>query len=319
MLVLIVGILGICALLAGAYYLPFPIEGNWALPPWTPPCIHDDNCHNFLRFENGKIVYMSDTHFPPIWLGTYRRKGLGKYESGDAASPIVYRSTCFRLTSSADDGISCPLFFRDSLLSVCQRAVNHPSNDWMSLRAETGLRVAGTPEERVFIVQNTTTTKEQVEAKLDYFLKQPLQIYTASNEVPSPVLEALDEHGVDYTVHANQEWVASDTLRTNPVWSAVERRMLYGLIITPPPERERWEKEDRIYLTNSGRWCFEGFRERIGSHHRYSDCWKKGVYLYVADGIVPEDVKRLFARFDLEYTVLDEKVLYRGKEGKGGR
>jgi len=28
---------------------------------------------------------------------------------------------------------------------------------------------------------------------------------------------------------------------------------------------------------------------------------------------LPEDVKQLFDQFDIEYTVLDERVLYRGK------
>ena len=318
------GFLGICALLAGALFLPFPIEGNWEEPRWMP-CIYGDDCHDFLRFEKGKIVWMSDTHFPPILLGTYQRKGWGKYESDDENFPGVWLSTFFRLTRlvNPNDGASWTcFFFRDRRIWTCRKAVNHPSNEWMAFIVERWLHVTGTPEKRMFSNRRLDEqTKEQLEAKLDYLLRQPLQIYTASNEVPSSVLEALDEHGIDCTVHVNQEWVASDTLKTNPVWNAIERRTMYGLIITPRSEEKRYgdaryQDDYQIYLTNDGLWHFEGFRERIGSHRWRGDYWKKNLRLYVKDGVLPDDVKQLFAQFDLEYTVFDDRVLYRGKENR---
>ena len=309
------GFLGLCALLAGAWFLPFPIEGNWE-ESYRMPCIHGDDCHHFLRFENGRVMYMSDTHFPPVWLGTYQRKGCGKYEVDNAILSCVFSSTYFRLTRSMDpgDGTSCPLFFRDFNIRTCRKAVNHPSNEWMALPSETWLHVAGTPDKRVFCNgRHGEQTKEQLEAKLDYLLRQSLQIYTASNCVPSAALEALDEHGVDYVVHTNQEWVVSDTLKTNPVWRAVERRTMYGLIITPPSEEKRYKDDYEIYLTSDGLCNFGSFRVRIRSHRYYGDYWQKNLRLYVEDGVVPEDIRQLFGQFGLEYTVFDEKILYRGK------
>jgi len=102
------------------------------------------------------------------------------------------------------------------------------------------------------------------------------------------------------------------------VWSAIKKRTMYGLIITPPSEEKRY-RDDRykdnyqIYLTNDGLTYFESFKERIASHRRYRDYWQKNLRLYVENGVLPEDVKQLFEPFDLEYTVLDEKILYRGK------
>ena len=311
------GILGLCALLAGAWFLPFPIEGNWE-EPYRMPCFDRDDCRHFLRFENGKIMYMSDTHFPPVWMGTYQRKGWGKYEADNVIFSCVFSSTCFRLTRSASqvDGTSSRLFFRDLSLLACRKAVNHPSNEWMATPARTWLHVTGTPGKRMFSAQRGEQTKGQLEAKLDYLLRQSLQVYTASNEVPSAVLEAFDGHGVEYAIHANQEWVASDTLRTNPVWSAIERRTMYGLIITPPSEEKRYMDDYQIYFTDGGLWNFESFRAMIDSHHRDGDYWRKNLRLYVEGGVLPEDVRQLFEKFGLEYTVFDEKVLYRGK-GKG--
>ncbi|MCL1921247.1 MAG: hypothetical protein FWG50_09260, partial [Kiritimatiellaeota bacterium] len=114
-------------------------------------------------------------------------------------------------------------------------------------------------------------------------------------------------------VHTNQEWVVSDTLKTNPVWRAVERRTMYGLIITPPSEEKRYKDDYEIYLTSDGLCNFGSFRVRIRSHRYYGDYWQKNLRLYVEDGVVPEDIRQLFGQFGLEYTVFDEKILYRGK------
>jgi hypothetical protein len=323
------GILGICMIPVIAWFFPFPIEGNW-LNPWLISCMckHERGCHGFLRFEDGKILWMSNTHFPPSWRGTYKRKGWGKYEIeefGSGDPPSVAYSSCLRMATSGMWLGS--RVFRDPF-SVCREAVNHPSNDWTALPSATCQRIAGIPENRVFHNgRYGERTKDEMEAMLNGIFRQPLQIYTASNEVPSPVLEVLDEHGVDYTIHANQEWLVPDTthayqgwdvpdaLRTNPVWTAIEKRTLRGLVITPPFWQYHYgDSRDRdfIYLANEGLLYFEHLRGMIDSHRSSRDDWQKKLRLYVKDGILPEDVRQLFEGFDLEYTVLDEKVLYRG-------
>jgi len=64
-------VLGLCALAATVWFAPCPIEGNWG---------DMDRLRGFLRFENGKILIISDWMSPPAWIGTYHKKGLGKYE-----------------------------------------------------------------------------------------------------------------------------------------------------------------------------------------------------------------------------------------------
>jgi len=323
---LTVGILGIYALLKGAYHLPFPIEGNWTMLYRLTPCMSegcDGKCHEFLRFEDGKILCMSDRHSPPWWLGTYQRKGWGTYgielfSGGGTDSPLVFHSTGLRLTSSHDEAFQ---YFRDYHLWACRKAVNHPSNDWMCVhRADVSLRVAGAPEERVFILgSDTRKTKGQIESLLRLMIKDPFHVYTASNEVSSAVVETLVTNGFDYVVHTSQEWTVSDTLRTNPVWNALGKSEMFGLIITVPPKKESRETEDKIYFVYKEHFDFDGFEKRIRDYRRMREQWRKDLHLYVENGVLPEDVRQMFDPFDFEYTVEDEKVLYRGKRGKGGR
>jgi len=315
------GFLGLCALLAGAWLFPFPIEGNWEYRPRLRVIGEEkDDEHSFFRFEKGKIMLMSsEAKFPPLCLGTYQRTGWGKYKAEDENFPGILRSTFLLLTrlEVPNDLTSWDrYFFRDFRISACRKAVNHPSNEWMVFPTKTWLRVTGIPSERMFLSYWIRVSKDQLEAELNCLFKQPLQIYTASNDVPSSVLEALDGYGVGYTIHANQEWVTSDTLKTNPIWRAMGMQTLYGLVITSPSEAERYQNgyyEDFIYVTNGDCLDFEYFKKRIDRHRQRGDVWKKDLRLYVEDGILPEDVRQLFAPFDLEYTVLDDKVLYRGK------
>ena len=129
------GLLGVCVLLVGAWCLPFPIEGNW-MKPWiiTCMCKNEFGCYDFLRFENGKIIWMSNTHFPPCWRGTYKRKGWGKYEVeefGSGLPPSIANSSFLHIKNA----LRCPFIFRDPSITICREAVNHPSNEWMRVSA----------------------------------------------------------------------------------------------------------------------------------------------------------------------------------------
>ena len=309
------GIFGLCVLFVSAWLLPFPIEGNWEYRPLMPGT---DDSHLFFRFEKGKIMLMSsDTGYQPFWLGTYQRKGWGKYEADDEYFPGVLRSTFLLLTRANDphDGTSWGRFFlRDFRIFTCRKIVNHPSTEWMSPVPKRSLRVTGIPGKRIFNTMGVELPMEDIEAQWDcLFKQQSLQIYTASNEVPFSVLETLEEQGVNYTIHTDQEWVASDTLKTNPIWRAIGRKMMFGLIIMPLSEDNRYGDDNRIYFTNTGDWGLKNFRQMIDRHRRDGEYWRKDLRLYVKDGVLPEDVRQMFDQFDLEYTVLDERVLYRGK------
>jgi len=315
--------LGLLGGILGAWFIPFPIEGNWEKKLRSSMRDFDLDCHNFIRFEDGKILEMSDKYFPPSWIGTYKRTGWGKYKiERFGVSPYVVHTTVLCMKSPRDAFRFYLSTTRDTSILTCWKIVNHPSNDWMALVVETWLHVTGTPENRVFINsrygEQSEQTKEQLEAKLDYLFKQPLQIYTVTNDAPSFVLELLEELGVDYTIHANQEWIASGSLGANPAWGAIKNQTLYGLIITSPSGGKRYgdardKNDSQIYFTNDGLLNFERLKGMIDSHRRRGDNWKKNLRLYVEDGVLPEDVKQLFEPFDLEYTVLDEKILYRGK------
>ena len=297
-----------------AWFFPFPIEGNW-LNPWLISCTckHERGCHGFLRFEDGKILWMSNTHFPPSWRGTYKRKGWGKYEIeefGSDAPPSVAYSSCLRMVTSGMWLGS--RVFRDPF-SVCREAVNHPSNEWMCVQDGASYHITGTPEERIFL-DHREISKEKMEAMLNYTFGQPLQIYTASNEISFSIIETLATNGIDYSVHANQEWIVSDTLKTNPVWAAATNQTEFCLIITPPPGKIGYGiTESSIYLMRERPYDFGGFVQTIKHHQWKRDYYKNRYRLFAENGILPEDVRQLFEQFDLEYTVLDENVLYRGK------
>ena len=183
---------------------------------------------------------ISDQDFQPIWFGTYQKIGWGKYETKglgtNTVSPGVVRSTYLRLISS-DRYIKeeykkyySGYLFRDFRVWTCRKAVNHPSNEWMSPPSRTGLHVIGTPGKRNFRAQFGGYGKQYLEAELDYLFKQSLQIYTASNEVPSVVLEALEEQGVGYTIHANQEWVTHSRAGVNREVSTGPTRVACGFL-----------------------------------------------------------------------------------------
>jgi len=144
------GILGIFVLYAVAWFMPFPIEGNWELPPpFYIPCsdISHTNCYTFLRYEDGKIMSMSNQDFQPLWFGTYQKIGWGKYETRglgtNTVDPGIVHSTFLRLIVS-DRYIPEEYrkyypgyFLRDSNIWICRDAVNHPSNEWMRVRGYT--------------------------------------------------------------------------------------------------------------------------------------------------------------------------------------
>jgi len=104
-------------LFAAGWHIPFPIEGNWLPPLMSCMCTE----HKFMRFEDGKIINMSG-HPPSTLLGTYAKKGWGRYElnwfiSLSHNAPRFVRSTFLRVSFDNPievwDGYYIRRFLRD--------------------------------------------------------------------------------------------------------------------------------------------------------------------------------------------------------------
>ena len=326
-------VLGLCTLFIVAWFMPFPIEGNWdAGNGW--------GIRGFTRFENGKILGITESLPPPYWLGTYKKKGLGKYEIeflfGFQTNTVVFYSTFLRInvnnrwcnviptqetdTSHEGSGVAYnrhALFTRNFSILDCWKILNAPENEWIEIPREFYRRVLGTADERLFAWGDRIFTREQTEAFLNELLKQPVPIYTASNEVPECVMDTLTQNGFDYQVHANQQWI-TDEWRSywknpdaSPLWTNHNPKIIIRL-----PSDSGKEEDPKIYSWRGGGYTFEYLKDEIERHQKNRDTVKNDFYLYVKDGILPEDVRQMFDELGINYHVRDEKILYRGKQKK---
>ena len=327
------GVIGLCALGAVGWFMPFPIEGNWGNGEWP---------YGFLRFENGKILAISEDLSPPCWIGTYKKTGWGKYEIkflfGIQSNPVVFRSTILQInmyvnvdnrwiritqTQEADlslEGISDrrDTFTRNFSVLTCQKILNDPENEWVQRPREMYYRVSGTVEERSFALGSSVFVREQIENYLNTLLKNPVPIYTASNDVPACVIDILTQNGLDYQVHSNQQWVTDEweweSRNNNPDASPLWTNSIPKIIIRLPTDNDK-EEDPAIYYWD-GESTFEHLKHKIEQHRKHRDLTKNDFYLYVKDDILPEDVREMFGALGINYRVLDEKILYRGKKRK---
>ena len=323
------GVLGLCALLAAGWFIPFPIEGNWT--GRTIGCMCD--AHNFLRFEDGKILIMSDAHTPPEWVGAYRQKGRGYYEIEKYGSELFredssYTDAYSRLLRVKSDTNFLGRLIRDPFVLTCRRAINNPENEWIQNPHFPGYRITGTSDKRLFFVWGKDKkTREEIETALNSMLyRQTLQIYTSSNEVPASVIELLTRIGFDYQIHASQEWIAAEWINdpsqpkwrqgppkydpdVNPLWT----NKIPRLIIRTPTEEDK-EEDPEIYFGGGDAMNFEKVEKNFEFRWRLREFTKTNLYLYAENGILPEDVRQMFEPFGIEPRVLDEKILYRGKK-----
>jgi len=304
-------VFGLCALVAAAWFMPFPIEGNW--DDSVRPC-------SFLRIENGKFLAISEDSSPPYWFGTYEKKGWGKYEiTWLHFEPVksIVRTTFLRMRMYGNVDVESATFTRNLSVLTCRKILNAPENEWMERPYEIYRRVSGTAEERSFALGNSTFPKEEIEEYLNTLLKQPVQIYTASNEVPASIIEALAQNGFDYQVHTKQQWI-TDEWRSywnnpdaNPLWT----NHTFNIIIRMPSDSDKTE-DPAIYYWRGNGGTFEHLQRRIEEYRNHRDTVKNDFYLYVKDGILPEDVRQMFDALGINYHVRDEKTLYRGKRAE---
>jgi len=325
--VLVYGVLGLCALLAAGWFIPFPIEGNW-IGNWCGGCGCES--HHFIRFEDGKILNAPGHDFLEL-VGTYRKSGWGQYEMElfyDTCTRLVYSTFLLARCDFGDiPDINKPLF-RDPLILGCRKVLNAPESEWAQITRGAILRVMGTADERFFVSKTKTNTLQEVETTLNNWIHhKPLQIYTASNEAPPRVIEAVVENGFDYHVHSNQQWIVTewvgndlslpswkrnrplDTEDANPVWT----NKSFQLIICPLTDNDKAE-DSGIYIWAGYERTFSNVKESLERRRRTREAAIKRFYLYAEDGVLPEDVRQMLEPFGIEYRVLDEKILYRGKK-----
>ena len=338
------GALGLFALFAAGWLIPFPIEGNWT-SDWSLGW--EANPHNFTRYENGKILSMSEyRELPPYWVGTYRKRGLGQYEMEwfvvgfDGELPRSVRSTFLRVKGgnepdeedSFGESSGKRNQIRDPHLITCRKIVNDPANDWVEkldiFSPNMSFRVAGTADERLFVLRGKNWTQQKMETWVNGWVHhKPLQIYTAGNEVPVHVIETVVQNGFDYHVHSNQQWVATEWVgddpslpewkrnsplrsdEANPVWT----NRAFQLIIRQLSDNDNPEDPD-IYVWGRSAETFSTVKKNIETHRRLRESVTKHLPLYAEDGVLPEDVRQMFEPFGIDYHVLDEKILYRGKK-----
>ena len=326
--------LGLCALFAAGWFVPFPIEGNWLSSELGCMC----DSHNFMRFEDGKILHMSEHHPPCGWLGSYQRKGWGQYEIewlvafNEPNFPLSAYSTFFRVSwlyPTVSTNPPLRNLMRDPFVPTCRKVVNAPENDWVRGWHGIDLRVTGTADERVFVFgeRNKTKTLQELQIRLEGEMHpKPMQIYTASNEAPSCVIETLTQNGFDYHVHSNQQWIVTewvgddkslpswkrnrplDTEDANPIWTNKTR-----LIFRPPPEKDNMEDPEIWFLRKGEMRRFSDFKKSVERHRSIIEDIRTNLYFYAEGGVLPEDVRQMLAPLGLDYHVLDEKILYRGK------
>ena len=327
--VLVYGVLGLCALLAAGWFIPFPIEGNW-IGNWCGGCGCES--HHFIRFEDGKILNAPGHDFLEL-VGTYRKSGWGQYEMElfyDTCTRLVYSTFLLARCDFGDiPDINKPLF-RDPLILGCRKVLNAPESDWAQITRGAILRVMGTADERFFVSKAKTNTLQEVETLLnDWVHHKPLQIYTASNEVPSHVIETVVANGFDYHVHSNQQWVAAewkerpyythnwtkskgDEHGASPTWNPTWTNKAFNLVIRPLTDNDKAEDPDYIFGEYAS--TFSNVKESLERRQRRRESVTKNLYLYAENGVLPEDVRQMLEPFGIEYRVLDEKILYRGKK-----
>jgi len=306
----------------------------------VPPFYSVYNSSDFVRFENGKVLFVWERYSPLAWMGSYRKKGWGQYEIEwffEKDNPVRHnfplsvRSTFFFVK---DDNEFGDIVFKDPLwrnpfLFLFRNVLNASVNDWVWQYRREGinLRVIGTAEERRFIFGTSTNTNtlQELETALNRIMHDPLPIYTASNEVPSHIIEIVAQNGLDYQVHSNQQWVAEewekdyplkwfekrkwkDTHDPDPVYDAnpVWTNRMFKLIIGP-------DNSSDLCLQGRYRESLRDFKKRIDSRRKGREAIKTNLYLYAEDGVLPEDVRQMLEPFGIDYHVRDARTLYRGK------
>ena len=201
-LVVTLAVVGIA--FVGLLILPTPLEGNWRTT--TIVCMCDS--HNFLRFEDGKVLYMSEHHPPPDWIGTYERIGWGKYKvdlylgagSGVVRPRLLYLDLSGFLKTT----------WRDLAFWKTSRVLNDPSQAWVkdlgtwniavrNIHGQTHYYFGGTEIDLDKAAQILTRLKQEVLTNNTSFV-----VYSGPEGTPTALLDILTELDVEHEERPNK-------------------------------------------------------------------------------------------------------------------
>lgn len=175
--------------------------------PGLLACMCDS--YDFIRFENGKVLWVSEYHTPPEWLGKYEKTGWGEYKVtffGKDAS-FVTKPGILLFRPYIPFGIS----YRDLMFVKCSRILKDPQQAW--IHDSNSLNILT----RTFdgTTKYYANTKDEISlAKLETNLmrlkerkrlgKNPLIIYVEDTGITDDLRAALSRLQIEYIIRPNK-------------------------------------------------------------------------------------------------------------------
>jgi hypothetical protein len=191
-------------LFASVFMMPMPIEGNWSTTAIECLC----SSHNFLRFEDGKVLYIGGNHPPPEWIGTYEKMQWGKYKvilplsSGEA---FEVHPKLFHLQSP---GLLADTW-RDFFFWRTSKILRDPSQYWVNDLTTLNVVVRGEGREKTCYFGEKELTAENFPRLLDAISERNLLkdktflFYVGHDGIPKDFLEMISSRKLDYEVRSN--------------------------------------------------------------------------------------------------------------------
>ena len=186
------------------FFLPASLEGNWQTTAISCMC----DSHHFLRFEDGKVLSMSEHHPPPDWIGTYKRTGWGEYKVDmflNTGSAVVRPKLLY--LGSPD------LFertYRDFHFWKTSRVLRDPDQEWMWDLGTWNIviRDAGGKASYYFGGKQIDISKvEQILTRLNRDVLTngtPFVVYTGPEGIPAALRDILSRLDVENEERSNQ-------------------------------------------------------------------------------------------------------------------
>lgn len=197
--------LGVVGLLfACLFMIPMPIEGNWSTTAIECLC----SSHNFLRFEDGKVLYIGGSHPPPEWIGTYEKIHWGKYKvllPLSSNEVFVVHPKLFHLQSP---GLLADTW-RDFFFWRTSKILSDPSQKWVNDLTTWNVAVHGVGQENIYYFGTKEVTAETFPRLMENLVKSELLkskkmvFYVGQDGLPDTFLEVLSQRNIVYEERSN--------------------------------------------------------------------------------------------------------------------
>jgi hypothetical protein len=218
-------ILALFALFALIAFFPAPIEGNWLSAIVVCMC----DSHNFVRFEDGKVLWVSEAHAPPTWIGNYEKIGWGTYTMDGLfeGSPMtVYSGTLtLRPFSFFTPGL------RDCAFAKCNRILNDPAQEWISDMVNWNIVVRNSGDEVKYFFADREIPATKIETFLttiqhNFFSgNSPLLVYTEHETIPPELQQVLTNLGTAYETRPIEQLRLARHRRRGIGWTAPQSQV----------------------------------------------------------------------------------------------